>query len=393
MPRPSTFTKEELFKIYWLVNEAPEHIRETTYSLAKKDPLGRNQSTFSRAIQKAIQMLSDPLIRSEYEKLKQTFEEPPYFYKINIEKARQGILEIESPYPQVVSWAKRLYARSKYKLKAIRNIRARLSLGNKVWLMLKKKDPSRWDEKDHENVLASVSEGSKFNYSVTMRTFSPILKDIDNLTLGLKPPPRKIPIIATAEFPSFFQRIIQTCKQLAQNEREKDEIELILLTKATTGMRTGSRRFETGLWGTRIAEGLSPLQIINDDFTWEVLEKKDEKWTINFKPNPFKSCLLRFVKKYGLKKGDYLISISDERANALLKQACELLKVTPLTLHDLRKVYVSYLVRSGFPLEKAIKINVGWTDIGTAYKHYLEFELLAEDIEPKKRKFESLLFG
>jgi hypothetical protein len=47
-------------------------------------------------------------------------------------------------------------------------------------------------------------------------------------------------------------------------------------------------------------------------------------------------------------------------------------------------------VRAHIPLETAIGLNVGWKDMNTAFKHYLQFKPLWEEMEAQKRKFGGL---
>jgi hypothetical protein len=54
---------------------------------------------------------------------------------------------------------------------------------------------------------------------------------------------------------------------------------------------------------------------------------------------------------------------------------------------------VSFLVRAGIPLERAIRLNVGWKDIKTANTHYLVFSAIWEDVQEKLNKFSSFFGG
>ncbi|MEM3423560.1 MAG: hypothetical protein QXE51_03250 [Nitrososphaeria archaeon] len=384
--RPTKLELTQLYEIYYYYKDAPLSEQLSTTQLAKK--YGVNQATISRQIAKILKIFKE--IPSEYEayiKWKDTLREPKYLFRVI--ETPQGI-KFDSPYQWIVSYAERGFARARNKPKYVHNLKNRMSLAERVWTILGKTNPMTWTEQHVNKVLAEVKEGSRYNVVVAMRMISPPLKAIQGLTLSLKPPPKSVPIISSPNFPQLWRQLIAEARRNASDEREADEIELIIVVKSMTGIRTGSRQFEQGLWGTKIAEGRSKLEIVGDDFVWTVYEKKDEIWDINFKTEQLKAVVVNFVKKYGLKKGDWLISISPQRAGFLIKQACEKLNITALTMHDLRRVYVSFLVRAGIPLERAIKLNVGWTDIGTANKHYLQFSSLWEDIEDRRRKFENL---
>ncbi len=376
-------TIEEKYEIYFAISEQGK----STYDLQKEIQV--DQSTISRHFLKLKKLFAES--KEEYDKYlawRESKKEPKYL--LHIEERPDGTVLFHSPYSHIVDYCKRGYSRSKDKPKFVANLRERFNMASEVWNMLGRRDPSTWTEQDLNNILAQTSEGSQYNRSVIMRMVSPKLKQIDGLCAGLKPPPRRVPVLTLPQFPELFRKIIETAKSLARDERERDEIELILIVKSQTGMRTGKRRFEQGLWGTKIAEGKSHIEVVGDDFTWTVYEKWSEIWDINFKTDLLKSTVVNFIRKYQLKKGDWLISMSDERANDLLHQACEVNNISPLNLHDMRKIYVSFLVRAKIRLEQAVRLNVGWKTIGTAYDHYLHFQTLWEELEEQKRRFEEL---
>ena len=387
MPRPPKISISEIYESYYYYYEAPETERLSQSQIVQKLNLPVGQETLSRQLAKYHDTIF-PQNQAEYENYKNyiaQIKEVKYLLKI-VEKPDGGI-EFQSPYPWIVDYCNRGYARSKNKPKYLYNLRRRISLATGIWEMLGRTNPNNWTEKEVNFILTKVTEKSRFNSVCAMRMISPPLKAISGLTMTLKAEPRTLAILSSPEFPSLFKKILASAINNAKDEREKDEINFIVNVKAMTGIRTGKRQFEQGLWGSRIAEGKSFLQVLEKDFVWHVYEKKEEEWDINFKPPMLVNIVNNYVRKWALKKGDWVISIEPSRAGQLLRQACIENNVTELKLHDLRKVYVSYLVRAGIPLERAIRLNVGWKDIGTANKHYLMFSSIWEDVSEKLSKF------
>lgn len=384
MVAPFKLSQDDKFHIYYSIEV--EH--KSTYDLAKIYK-NVNQSTISRAYIKFKKEFQEkPDFYNEYSKWQQKQIEPPFLY--NIVKNPDGSYNFESPYEWIVQYLQRRYARAKNKEKTVTNLNSALSHSEIIWKKLGKRNPMSWNENDLNKILAETNEGSKFSVAVCMRTVSPPLMAIENLTQGLKGEARQIPMLLLKDFPDLFRNIIAEARKISENEREADEIDLILIIKSQTGIRTGNRRFEQGLWGTKIAEGLSKLEVYGNDFTWVVSEKKEEVWQIGFKTKKLVEKITNFINKYRLQKGDYLISISEDRANKLLHKACDNLNLSRLNLHDCRKIYVSFLVRSKIHLESAIRLNVGWKDLNTANKHYLMFQPLWEELEEQKKRFEGL---
>ena len=82
-------------------------------------------------------------------------------------------------------------------------------------------------------------------------------------TTGLPRSVRRIDWIADTDFPSKMFQVIRHAVGMMETDEEKLEIETILLVKIYTGIRTGDRNDERELWGTRIGEGKSPIQILS----------------------------------------------------------------------------------------------------------------------------------
>jgi len=386
MVAPKKLSDDQAFQIYYSQFEAPE--KKSTYELAKEFP-NVNQSTIQRTAERLNkQFQADATTFTAYQDWKKQIVEAPYLFKI--EARPDGSSAFTSPYPWVTDYMEGRYGRSRNPAQTVGNIRATMNRAQAIWLKLGKRNPNSWTRQDLNNILMQTTPGSKFSTSLAMRAVSPPLMSVHGMTTGLKGEPRKVAILMLPDFPQMFKQIVAIAKEKADDERTRDEIELILLTKAQTGIRTGVRRWESEIWGTRIAAGRSPIQFIGNDFTWHVYAKRGEEWDIGFKTDQLRTMLAGFVRKYDLKTGDWLLSIGDTKANRLLREACQQLNLTPLHLHDCRKIYVSFLVRAHIPLETAIGLNVGWKDMNTAFKHYLQFKPLWEEMEAQKRKFGGL---
>ena len=257
--------------------------------------------------------------------------------------------------------------------------RKRLRYAERVWEALGRKDPANWSIDEVMEFLQTVPNGSKYKFIIAIRTVAPHLTN-ELKTKGMKTPPRKLPILRMSNFPELWEKIIERAKELARDERERDEIELILRVKSLHGIRTGRRSDERELWGTRIAKGKSALYLNEKtgEIIWEVYAKQDERWTITVFSPLVKRLLFNFVKKYQLKPGDWLISMSDRRANELLGKASEEICGVRLRLHDCRKIFITFLKRAGVSIEDVVSptcscpFGVTWKDANTAYKHYLE---------------------
>lgn len=387
--RKPSLTLDEQFYCYYYVKEAPDDKRKSTYDLAHEFKGKITQSNIYRTIQRLEkEFIRNPKFREDYEKwVELNIITPKYFYQIK--ELPTGEVEFNSPYETVREFYTYAMAYN------IKDWKERLNLASKMWEFTGKKDPKEWSRDDWYPFVATLSRGSKFSYAVAVRSVAPKLSRWKGMTTGLKTEPRKIPLIKLANFPEILKNLIEKAKEIAYQkygERGRDEIELILNVKAGTGIRTGNRKNEREFYGTKIGEGKTYLSVINDSFIWHVFAKRGEEWDINFIPNRLRSLIVNFVRKYNFRRGDYLIQVlyPPSKANKILAKACEELNIPKLILHDFRKIYISFLVRARIPLESAIKRNVGWKDIGTAYKHYLEFEELSEEAKKQMKRWEKL---
>lgn len=176
---------------------------------------------------------------------------------------------------------------------------------------------------------------------------------------------RRIPQIEMMDFPSKVQACLN---ELNDYER------LVIMFKIVTQMRTGDRKEERALEGMRKGSGKSYLLMDNEDsFRCHVVEKMREEWDITHIPKEIRKELYKlyltredgayiFDQTYGLVKKWKAITMKNIGID--------------LTLHDSRKISVTWFYACGLPLEIATSLNVGWKDLNTPRDHYLHLRQL-----------------
>ena len=303
------------------------------------------------------------------------------------------------------NWIRSRYQRAKYAERYLSYIRA-------IWKACWLKPLESLDEDDIVKALLWVREYHRSNqiswilgirFMIRAGIGQPAWLSKHLSTKGKKYPARSLAILGSPEFlETKLPRILTEVDKIENvcvdgsrirpfSERMKDELRLVLMVKATTGIRTGALRekseiLERELWGTRLAAGRTSLQIIEGKLSdWIVHAKGNEIWHIKYMPPRVLQMLLSHISKYQIKQGEQLIQELEIRAaGAALRQTCTNLNLPPLRLHDLRKVYLTALCLSGVPLETAVELNVGWLDINTARKHYLQVKALNAESEYTK---------
>ena len=263
------------------------------------------------------------------------------------------------------------------------------------------------DEYGEANIIKAVihinnlSQGKRYNAVIALRSLirygfgdaAWLQRHLS--TKDKKCQPRKIPVLHLPEFPALWNRTIELAKEIA-DENERDEIELILNVKTATGIRTGKRRYEKELWGTRIGEGKSSIYIHNNVVVWKVFAKANETWQISLIPERVKNMLLDHIRRRGLQQGDWLINMKTGRANEILGEASSRILNYRLRLHDCRKIFITYLERAGVGIEDIVSptcqcpFGVTWKDANTAYRHYLE--MVDADQIVAHKKFSDMFF-
>lgn len=385
LARPRVLNKGLIFSAYYYVKDAPEDKKKSVREIAddlRKQGVILDYSGVARYIrEQAAEFKNNPDLYKKYQSYVQGLLGPKYFYRLI--KKPDGSEDIESTYPSVIDFYKRAKAHNLSRT-YIHNV---LNTCQKFWESIGRRNPLDWTEQDLNEYLTKTNKGSKFTVATHLARVAPKIKDIEGRTKNLKTGARIPPVLRLKNFPDVWRRIKKRAIDLALPS-ERDEIDLILSTKIATGIRTGDRTAERELWGTKIGEGKSYIVTEGDEVAWHTYAKWHEDWDINYWVTGLKEKLRTYIKQRGKKIGDYLIDMGKPRALELLREACKAEGVSILTLHDLRKAYVSNLVRSGVRLEKAIKLNVGWKDIATAYKHYLIFEDISQDIEDALKRFD-----
>ncbi len=259
----------------------------------------------------------------------------------------------------------------------------------RVWDSCWRKPLESLTEQDIVKAILWIDEnhaGSKYHFRIAIRTLirfgwgnpSWLTKHLS--TKGKKSAPRSISILKK---PAFFEKTLPEIIARAQtiewlDQRERDELEVVFNVKPTSGIRTGDRTEERELWGTKISAGKTNLQFASGEFVdWGVHAKMNESWHITFLPPKVIALVKNHIDKYNLRQGDLLISkLRPDRANKALAEICGNLGIEKLRLHDFRKIWLTGLCLSGVPLETAVDLNVGWKDINTARKYYLEIKAL-----------------
>jgi hypothetical protein len=195
---------------------------------------------------------------------------------------------------------------------------------------------------------------------------------------------RRVPEINSTDFP---QKIL-TC--FAHMEREFPTIkgrlgingeiivkgriggELICWLKVASQIRTGDNRAERELWGIKTGtQGKSYLYMTSaNEFQFHVFAKLGKHWDIVWLPKEVREKLYEVYKT--TPTGSQLMKgIGLDRFRKEWKIITTQIIGRPLTLHDLRKVSLTWLYSLGVPLEIATQMNVGWDDMNTATRHYV----------------------
>jgi integrase len=68
-----------------------------------------------------------------------------------------------------------------------------------------------------------------------------------------------------------------------------------------------------------------------------------------------------------------LIQLTKKYIRPLWREETSKVGLPPMSLHDLRKVSITYFYAMGIPLEIATSINCGWRDLNTARDYYLQY--------------------
>lgn len=178
---------------------------------------------------------------------------------------------------------------------------------------------------------------------------------------------RRVPEISQIEFGQKWQEIEDlVVKELGEVAR------LMMRFKICTQMRTGDKKDEREFYGIRKgSESRSYLFMESADrYQSTIFAKKSEEWSLLWLPKWVKDNLWEHYQT--IPRGETLWSISDVRFRRALGKASRKVLGRTLILHDLRKISLTWLYACGVPLEVCVMMNVGWKDLSTAFRHYIE---------------------
>lgn len=184
---------------------------------------------------------------------------------------------------------------------------------------------------------------------------------------------RIIPELTLIDTPSKVQRAIDQVKATLG-----EEAALAIQLKMVSQMRTGEQDRE--LYGIHVQGTTGSYITMNSptDYAFHVKAKGNEEWDITWLPITIANRLYDLVKSR--QAGERLVSISVDRLRNAWKKATVSAGLPPLTLHDVRKISITWLWALGVPLEIASVLNCGWKDLNTARDHYLHYrQILSKD--------------
>lgn len=188
-------------------------------------------------------------------------------------------------------------------------------------------------------------------------------------------PIRRIPEIGFKDFPINLEKSLKRYGELMGDPREADK----LRAKIAMGARTGSTIEERGWSGIKVGSQGKSYAIFKDPDDWQInlFEKQSEEWVIHWLPKRIAASLYEIYKEK--KMGDLLIAESDhdvQNKRDTWYKASEEIIGFKCYFHDFRKVFVTWIVIMGVPLEIAAGFNVGWKDLNTLRDHYLHIRRL-----------------
>lgn len=178
-------------------------------------------------------------------------------------------------------------------------------------------------------------------------------------------PVRKVPEINSPLFPEKIENAIRGMEEI------NPSYGLLCRFKKTTQMRTGNRKEERGLFGLRKGSQ-SKSYIIMDDadhFQISVFEKMGEEWAVSWLPKRVRDELWKHYQT--VKLGDPIFPMSLRKYRKDFGNMTEKHCGVKLIPHDLRRISLTWLYVCGVRLEVATRINVGWKDLSTADRHYV----------------------
>ena len=181
--------------------------------------------------------------------------------------------------------------------------------------------------------------------------------------------PRNVKKIPEVNSPTFPLKFIECLEEM---EKMHDEYGAGIRFKLCTQMRTGNRKAERAFFGLRVGtQGKSYVYMESPD-VWQihVLEKQGNEWAISWLPRKVREEIYMISRMR--ENGDPLWKISMDKFRKAWGEVTKRIIGRKLDLHDLRKISLTWFYVCGLPLEVASRLNVGWKDLSTADRHYID---------------------
>ena len=181
---------------------------------------------------------------------------------------------------------------------------------------------------------------------------------------------RKLPFISLADFPPKLQKAIDQITTI------NPKMGLAIMFKLVTNMRTGSRNLhgegdDRALMGMRKGSGQSYLVITEAGFRCGTIEKRRTEITISWIPVEVREPMFKLLES--VENGAYIWDFDVNDWRKAWGDATEKHVGARMTLHDCRKVTITWFYAMDIHLERAVDINSGWADMNTPKKHYLDY--------------------
>lgn len=144
--------------------------------------------------------------------------------------------------------------------------------------------------------------------------------------------------------------------------------------KIVSGLRTGELSEERGWTGIKKKGGSKDYESYlvfdggPDSFVCSVFEKMSERWRISWIPKSIRDEL--YKAWIDTAEGDPIVNQTADQMRKRWYDVADPILGFRLELHDLRKVFATWLIIMGVPFTKAAKLNVGWADLNTLDKNY-----------------------
>jgi len=189
------------------------------------------------------------------------------------------------------------------------------------------------------------------------------------MTMTQSRDPRSVKKIPQINSPTFPLKFVQCLEEM---DKMHDEYGAGIRFKLCTQMRTGNRKAQRAFFGLRVGtEGRSYAYIESPDvFQIHVLEKMGQEWDISWLPRKVRNEVYALSKTKN--QGDPLWSMSIRDFRKAWGDVTERIIGRRLDLHDLRKISLTWFYVCGLALEVATRLNVGWKDLSTADRHYMD---------------------